>query len=1092
MSIVFSGGTETPVNSTTLNTQFANAGSVAALSNGGYVITWVSYGQDGDQGGIYAQRFNASGNPVGSESLVNTTTAASQDQSSVAALANGGYVITWTAGNNQDGSSSGVFLQQFDSAGNAVGSETQVNTTASNAQYDAAITALDDGGYLVTWTSFTGFFGNTYNDVFFQRYNATGQPVGGETKANTTDVSDQQQPSVTALADGGFVIAWSSNTSGNADIYLQRYDADGDPVGGETLVNTTTANNQVSPTIVGLSDGGYVVAWLASDPSNVIKLFAQRYDSDGDAVGGEIRVDGDFPASGNDIGITALSSGGYIITWDSTNTYDSDSGVFAQLFDASGNRLGQQFLVNTTLSGGQLLPSVAELSDGKIVFSFNYTPDETVNGSTGVANRLFSIDTFNGTLTTATQVVVGTNADEAILADPNALGVGDGVDGGAGNDSVTLNAAGTLDFTKPTFFTGMETINGSSGADTFIFNSKSIADVQTIVGGGGFDTLKVDFENLSTKTLTGIESIVDTNFFRLVLTGSQIEALEKIEVNSLAVKTAGVVDFDKLVGTSELVGSLGNDSFLVGKYGPVYIDGGQGEDFVSIDRSDKSQSFNLDLADSSLSGNLGDGTTLTGIERVEFYAGSGADRLAGAELNDTLSGGAGTDIISGRAGDDRLIGGAGLDTIDGGAGNDTAVYSGNWSDYAITVIGDVVDIIDKRSGSPDGADRLVGVETFEFQDQTLSIGQLIANKAPTAVTFSNLITSLPENAVTTSDIKIASIGIVDDGLGSNTLSLAGTNASLFKIVGTDLYLKAGTSLDFETASLLTVTVNVDGVGVGTSVDASSVFNLSITNVSEGSGDPEDPGEVDPPSVAITTSDADGLLRKGETLVVNFDFSEEVKGFSLKDVALSSKIGKFGTLSQDGSDPTIYHATFTPANNVSGPLRISVGNGYSDLNNNVGDSGSFDLYVNTRTAVVGTALTNSMSGTNNNDFLDGAGGNDTLLGKNGKDWLLGGDGNDTLDGGSGDDFLIGGIGNDKLTGGSNKDIFVFNKAGFGADQIADFNQSQGDLIDLRGMNISYDDLVFSQVGSNTVITIGADTITLTNIPNVNVEIDDFLL
>ena len=96
-----------------------------------------------------------------------------------------------------------------------------------------------------------------------------------------------------------------------------------------------------------------------------------------------------------------------------------------------------------------------------------------------------------------------------------------------------------------------------------------------------------------------------------------------------------------------------------------------------------------------------------------------------------------------------------------------------------------------------------------------------------------------------------------------------------------------------------------------------------------------------------------------------------------------------------------------------------------------------------------------------DYLSGFAGNDILLGDNGRDTLLGGAGNDSLDGGNGVDILTGGSGDDELTGGLRKDIFVF-ESGFGNDTITDFNQSEGDVIDLSDfgllgmsdLNISY--------------------------------------
>jgi Ca2+-binding RTX toxin-like protein len=109
------------------------------------------------------------------------------------------------------------------------------------------------------------------------------------------------------------------------------------------------------------------------------------------------------------------------------------------------------------------------------------------------------------------------------------------------------------------------------------------------------------------------------------------------------------------------------------------------------------------------------------------------------------------------------------------------------------------------------------------------------------------------------------------------------------------------------------------------------------------------------------------------------------------------------------------------------------------------------------------------------------GNDALTGNGGDDWLFGGLGNDAINGNAGGDWLFGGPGNDKLTGGTGADNFVFNQASFGADMITDFHISEGDKIDLRGLNLNYTDLAISQSGTNTtLITIGTDTITLNKV------------
>lgn len=85
----------------------------AALSNGGFVVTWESYEQGGSEDGIYGQLFNNSGNKIGSQFQVNTYTTGDQADSSVAAFSSGGFIVTWTSSGGQDGDSDGIFGQLF-------------------------------------------------------------------------------------------------------------------------------------------------------------------------------------------------------------------------------------------------------------------------------------------------------------------------------------------------------------------------------------------------------------------------------------------------------------------------------------------------------------------------------------------------------------------------------------------------------------------------------------------------------------------------------------------------------------------------------------------------------------------------------------------------------------------------------------------------------------------------------------------------------------------------------------------------------------------------------------------------------------------
>jgi serralysin len=139
---------------------------------------------------------------------------------------------------------------------------------------------------------------------------------------------------------------------------------------------------------------------------------------------------------------------------------------------------------------------------------------------------------------------------------------------------------------------------------------------------------------------------------------------------------------------------------------------------------------------------------------------------------------------------------------------------------------------------------------------------------------------------------------------------------------------------------------------------------------------------------------------------------------------------------------------------------------------------------------GGAGDDALDGGNGDDSLAGGAGDDELNGGNGGDSLAGGAGDDALDGGNGRDTVNGGTGDDVLTGGNGPDQFVFN-AGFGDDVITDFKDND---------RIQFDDELFEspeavlmaseQVGENTVITAGTNTVTLLGVQLSSLQANDF--
>ncbi len=104
------------------------------------------------------------------------------------------------------------------------------------------------------------------------------------------------------------------------------------------------------------------------------------------------------------------------------------------------------------------------------------------------------------------------------------------------------------------------------------------------------------------------------------------------------------------------------------------------------------------------------------------------------------------------------------------------------------------------------------------------------DQAPTGVLLHNVVSSIAENTSTQGGLKVADITVLDDGLGTNDLSVSGPDARYFEVDGTGLFIKSGTVLDFETKPSYTISVNVDDPTVGSSPDASTPYTLTLTDV----------------------------------------------------------------------------------------------------------------------------------------------------------------------------------------------------------------------------------------------------------------------
>jgi hypothetical protein len=350
-------------------TTFSQIGpSLASDGAGNFIVAWHQLSPFAN----LARRFDAAGAPRGGEFRANTYTTGLVILPRVASAADGSFVVAWS-GRPGYTTANDVIARRFDAQGSPVGAEFRVNAYTTNHQMVSAVASDGSGRFVVVWSSL-GQQDSDW-DVYAQRYDAQGSPLGGEFRVNTNTPSTQWYGAAASDAEGNFVVTWFSVQDGSGfGVYAQRYDATGAPRGSEFRVNTYTIDQQAFPSVASDRAGNLVVVWNSylQDGSHW-GAFGQRYDATGTPRGGEFRVNSytsgvqQYPVVASD------AAGNFVVAWSSVHD-GSATGVFAQRFDASGAARGAEFRVNTYTTGSQYHPAVVADSSGNFVITWAAFP----------------------------------------------------------------------------------------------------------------------------------------------------------------------------------------------------------------------------------------------------------------------------------------------------------------------------------------------------------------------------------------------------------------------------------------------------------------------------------------------------------------------------------------------------------------------------------------------------------------------------------------------------------------------------------------------------------------------------------------------
>jgi Ca2+-binding RTX toxin-like protein len=436
-----------------------------------------------------------------------------------------------------------------------------------------------------------------------------------------------------------------------------------------------------------------------------------------------------------------------------------------------------------------------------------------------------------------------------------------------------------------------------------------------------------------------------------------------------------------------------------------------------------------------------DNAAATATDSFVLTIDKGRTVIEGTDGPQLLTGTTGDDLISGGSGNDTLLGGTGADVLIGGDGFDTAAY---WSAKA----GVVVDLVNGGSAGEAAGDTYSSIERVVGSN----LGDTITGDAA-----DNLLEGRAGN------------DWIVGGLGNDTLLGEAGNDTLLGGEGADALI-GGDGIDTAAYWSAKAGVVVDLVNGGTAGEAAGDTYSSIERV-VGSNLND----------SITGAAGDNVLegRAGNDWIVGGWGNDTLLGEAGNDTLLGGE-GADALIGGDGIDTAAYWSA-------------KAGVVVDLVNGGTAGEAAGDTYSSIERVV----------GSNLNDSITGAAGDNVLEGR------------------VGNDVLVGGLGKDTLAGGAGSDLFRFNAIeesgnSLGArDVILDWNL--GDLIDFSVIDADPElagDQAFSFIGtaafneeiagevrfvggSTTVVEVKSGTGTTSTIQieiaaNVNLSAADFVL
>ncbi len=723
---------------------------------------------------------------------INTTQSGYQGVASVSTLANGNAVVVWE---NYEGSTAPIMGQIVDPTGALIGAEFAVSGAGTSSINNPEVTVLSNGNFIVGSLSDT--------DSTIRVFGPTGTPLTTE----TTLSGGNSEAFIAPTSDGGYVATYAFQTHGVAGSYEVNaivYDSNHVVQSNIIVDDTDGTGYQDGPWAAVAADDSFVVVWTAYEATGGHRgIFGQRYNADGTLLGVEFQIPPGLAIEDHHMAdVRFLDNGEFVVAWTVESQATFETGVYFNRFDANGVAIGTQVQVNTTNDVNISEPHMTTLPDGGFVIIWK--ANGTLDTESGIFGQRFDIngdmvgDEFH--ISPADGVLVN-HPDVAMINDDKLIvtwtSQGEIIGQIVELDSEVLGTSG------PDIMMGTpnsDWISGLAGDDEI--TGKGSDDC--LFGGDGNDTVLGLNGDDHLEGGAGDDSVIGASGSDLIYGGVGIDYLR------------GGGGIDTIYGNSgnDNIAGGGQDDRIFGGGGKDLIKGGGGDDTIN--------------------GGGGKDTILGKQGDDVINGGNGADNIVAGTGNDIVTGGKGADVIFGKGGDDALFGANGADTLNGGGGND-AVAGGKGSDVIYGGAGhDILFANDNTLTATDthadslyggaGNDGLNGAHGDDLlvgglgNDELFgSLGQDMLRGGGGADTF--IFWSAAETPTGAGNRDV----IVDFSTGTDTIDLGvigGTNA--FTFIGTAAF--SGTAMELNAISNGSETIvqaDIDG-------DGAADFEIELT------------------------------------------------------------------------------------------------------------------------------------------------------------------------------------------------------------------------------------------------------------------------